>query len=341
MNVVEYCCPTCRGELQGDAQSYRCEACSRAYPILFGIPDFRIAPDPHADFEEDRRKAIQLIEQYPRTDFDGLLKYYWSITPATSASLASRYIRYARADIGRGRHVLSTIRHEAHVQLTGQTRLLDLGCATGGLLVAADDCEEPIGVDIALRWIIVARKRLEENGKAAQLVCCCAERLPFRAAQFDLITAVNVIEHARGQRDLIEEARRVVRPGGVFFGSTWNRLALAPEPHVRLWGVGWLPRRWMNGYVRQFRGISYDSIRLITAFGLRRLLRSTFSTRMRISLPTFSQQEQDGLSRSARRMIELYHAVRTWPLVKWLLLLFAPILQFVCFADRSAHDDHG
>src|SRR5260221_9951747 len=109
MNAVEYCCPTCRGELQGDAQAYRCDACSRTYPILFGIPDFRIAPDPHADFEEDRHKANQLIERYPHTDFDGLLEYYWSITPATPATLAKRYIRYARTGIARGRHVLSAI----------------------------------------------------------------------------------------------------------------------------------------------------------------------------------------------------------------------------------------
>jgi hypothetical protein len=79
----------------------------------------------------------------------------------------------------------------------------------------------------------------------------------------------------------------------------------------------------------------------VTTFELRRLIGRSFGARVRIGLPAFSEEEQDGLSRSARRMIALYHTARRWPIVRWLLLVIAPILQVVCFADQSVHNDQG
>src|SRR5205823_5562185 len=106
-------------------------------------------------------------------------------------------------------------------------RVLDLGTRTGGLLMAAaEHGHKTIGIDIAFRWLIIARKRLEEAGQSAQLVCCCAEFLPFRDRSFDVVLAENVLEHAAQQRQLIEETHRVLKPGGIFFATTWNRLAL-------------------------------------------------------------------------------------------------------------------
>ena len=109
-------------------------------------------------------------------------------------------------------------------------------------MAAAERAQKPVGIDIAFRWLIIARKRLEEAKLSAQLICCCAEFLPFRAETFSLVVAENLLEHTAQPQLCIEEAHRVLKPNGVFFASTWNRLALAPEPHVRLWGVGWLPR---------------------------------------------------------------------------------------------------
>jgi SAM-dependent methyltransferase len=50
-----------------------------------------------------------------------------------------------------------------------------------------------------------------------------ATALPFANASFDLVTAFEVIEHLTQWRDLLAEARRVLRPDGVFFVSTPNK----------------------------------------------------------------------------------------------------------------------
>ena len=69
-------------------------------------------------------------------------------------------------------------------------------------------------MDIAFRWLIVARKRLEEAGVSVPLVCACAEALPFRDGTFDTVVAslvfCSVPEPARG----LAEVKRVLRAGG-------------------------------------------------------------------------------------------------------------------------------
>ena len=138
----------------------------------------------------------------------------------------------------------------------GAGPLLDLGCGSGSFLSSVGGSgREVAGVDIALRWLIVARKRLDEEGLGhVPLACGCAERLPFADRGFAGVVAGDVIEHVADQAATLAEAHRVLRPGGRLFLASPNRFSLAPEPHVQVWGVGFLPRAWMAGYVRAVSG---------------------------------------------------------------------------------------
>ncbi len=71
-----FCCPQCRGPLSASSAAYRCSACPREYPIVYGIPDFRLYPDPYISFEAEYQKAGQLAEQAERLSFDALVRYY-------------------------------------------------------------------------------------------------------------------------------------------------------------------------------------------------------------------------------------------------------------------------
>src|SRR5205807_1562819 len=62
------------------------------------------------------------------------------------------------------------------------------------------------------------------------------------------------------------------RPGGLLFLATPNRYSLGLEPHVRLWGVGFLPRRLAETYVETVRKASYSHVRLLSARTLAGLL---------------------------------------------------------------------
>ncbi len=202
-------------------------------------------------------------------------------------------------------------------------------------MAAAEHGQKAIGIDIALRWLIIARKRLEEAGQSAQLVCGCAEFLPFRESSFHLVLAENVFEHTAQPQQCIKEAHRVLKRDGVFFTATWNRLALAPEPHVRLWGIGWLPLRRGKRYVKFRKGVSYDHVRLLSVFRLVRMVRRTPFRRCAILLPTFSAAELANVSPAQQLAIELYHRIQDLPLLRRLLRIFGPVLHLVCVRESQ------
>ena len=329
---LDYVCPACKGELERREGAYSCEPCQATYPVLVGIPDFRVFDDPYIDLEDDRSKAQRIAEEFDRTDFAGLIDFYWSITSHNHPHLVRRYVRHALTAVERGRETLALLEGSIPLRVSGpDRRCLEIGCGTGGFVVAShEQFGHVVGIDIAFRWLVVAKKRLQAAGASAQLVCCCAEELPFEDARFDLVVAGDVLEHTRTQRELIEEAHRSLRTNGVFLAATPNRFSLTPEPHVRVWGVGLLPRIFARRYVKWRTGIPYDHIRLVSRFELRRIVRRTAFRTCEIRLPTFGEGEQEGLSPRERRLIRLYHRLKDWPLVHQFLLVFGPVLQLVC-----------
>jgi SAM-dependent methyltransferase len=127
-----------------------------------------------------------------------------------------------------------------------------------------------------MRWLLVARKRLDEAGLARfRLVCGCAERLPIHDQSVGTMIAGDVIEHVRSQTEALAEAHRILVPGGRIFLASPNRYSLAPEPHVQVWGVGFLPRGWMTAYVRFWSGVDFRAIRTLGLREWRRLLRES------------------------------------------------------------------
>ena len=334
MDSAEYCCPRCKGTLSPVPEAYLCGACNARYPIVLGIPDFRVFPDPYISIEEDHQKGARIAERAADSNFRALVEYYWSITPEEPPEMARRFTAQALAAAERGRHLLDAQAEVRNRLARPGVRVLDLGTRTGGLLLAAAErCDKVVGIDIAFRWLIIARKRLEEAGLPAQFVCCCAEFLPFFEGAFDLVLAENVLEHTAQQQALIQEAHRVLKPAGVFFATTWNRLAFAPEPHVRLWGVGWLPSGLAKRYVKLRRGVSYDHVRLLSSSQLERMVGRTPFRRCAIDLPTFSPAELANVSAAQRRAVGLYHRIKDWPLFRGLLRILGPVLHLVCVRE--------
>jgi SAM-dependent methyltransferase/uncharacterized protein YbaR (Trm112 family) len=333
---LEYCCPRCKGSLEVSPSAYSCTPCRATYPIIADIPDFRLFSDPNREMREDRREAEQLAERSLTLDFEALVDHYWSTDfLSRNPGLVRNVNRHIFTAVPRSRRALAAIEEMLPNEVSGPSRsFLELGCGSGGFLVAARGRFGHVaGIDIALRWLVMARKRLEEQGVSAQLVCCCVEHLPFRPEQVDLAVAGDVIEHTAMQEELLAEAHRVLRDRGALFAATPNRLSLTKEPHVQLWGLGWLPRGLARRYVARVRGLSYDSIFLRSRFGLARLARRSPFRRFSIELPSFSIEEQEGLSPLKRRLMTVYNRVKDWPGVHSLLGLIGPVLQLVCIRD--------
>ncbi len=320
------CCPLCKGKLVSRTEGYFCGSCERRFPVVLGIPDFRVYPDPYISLEDDHRKGERLQAQADSLSFAELVRFYWHITPETPPDLKQRFIRHVLTDEKRAEGLLDQIPPPGE----GGASCLDVGCGTGAFLrVAPKRFETVIGCDIAFRWLVVARKRLEESGTPAHLLCCCADYLPFLSNSFDSVVGICLLEHVADSQAVVQECGRVLKPSGSCLTVSTNRYSLAPEPHVRIWGVGFLPRRWMPAYVRWRKGLAYDKIRLLSCFDLMRIFRRAGFGAVSLFLPRMNPAEWEALPWFERIGARGFSVVSRFALMKWPLLLVSPLLQVV------------
>ena len=320
-------CPACRAGVRQTDAVYVCTACSKRYPILEGVPDFRLFPDRFLSIADDRAKARRVIETAASLSTEALLDAYYALTPEMPAEEARRYGTRQQAEDRVGeltwREIEGNLTRPA-VPEHG-TPVLDVGCGTAGLVVAAARRGvAATGVDAALRRLIIARARLGEAGVAARLVCANAEHLPFPDKSFRVVAAVDLMEHVAEPAQVFGECRRVIAPRGMAYVAGNNRYSPVAEPHVRLWGVGWLPRALQGGYVRSLRGRAYDRVCLLSAGDALRAVREAGFRDAAVSpAPLFAEH----LGPWTERLVSIYNSLRTWRPARPLLRLCAPRIQ--------------
>ena len=332
---VEVICPNCRSELVERAGAFGCQRCGRVYPVVCGVPDFRLVPDPYIAIEPDRQKGKALWEAGRAHSYEEMLRHYYAITPEDPPDLAEHWTAHSLAEITIGRLLLHAAgltgeagepADERTAARSPQRTLLDVGCSTGARLMAARTAyARLIGVDVAFRWLVLGRIRLREAGIEAALICANAEHLPLADASADTVTASDVLEHVRHGRLAVREVARVLAPGGRAVWTTNNRFALLPEPHVKLWGVGWLPRSWQPRYVaRRRRDLLPYTIRLRSARELRRIFDDAGFSRVGIeAAPLVAPHISSAPVQAALRW---HNRARTWPVAAGVLKAVGPRL---------------
>ncbi len=322
-------CPHCIGTLETATGSYFCVRCETNFPSLDGIADLRIASDRYLDLASERTKARRLASIAATTNLTGLSSAYYAMTDDVDDRRRKRFLAHIRAAEERGEILADTLR--------ASDRVLEIGCGTGGLLLAAlrrgIDIE---GVDIASRWLVLARKRLQEGAGVAHvgsrnsnevLTAANAEALPWPDESFDCVVADSVIEHLANPCAVFAEWLRVVKPGGRLILWSPNRFSLATDPHVGLWAVGWLPRQFQASLVRARRRCPWP-IQLRTAIESARLARHAGWTVRRA-------EPSPAPSRSVA-CHHLYERARKLPLARNLLLRFGPLWQIIAEREVTA-----
>lgn len=321
-----FVCPRCRGVLAAEPDAWLCAACAVRYPIVAGIPDFRVAPDPWIGLEEDRAKAVRVERAAAGLDFEGAVRAYWELTPSTPSAQAERFIHHVLHARDRTAQWLASLGGDADAA-HGDGWWLDAGCGTADLAAAAGPRARVVGIDVALRWLVVARRRLEEERVPIRLVAANAERMPFPDRAFDRVFSLGMVEHCADSAAFFEEAHRVLRPDGVIRLRTANRFSLLPEPHVGVWGVGFLPRSWADPYVRWRNGERYLHHHPDDARGLRRMLRRSGFRNVRVEAAPMLAAEIGRQSPAAQRLGAWYERARSTPLVRPLLSVISPLLE--------------
>ena len=144
-----------------------------------------------------------------------------------------------------------------------RSRVLDVGCGDGlaaGAFLQERGCDY-VGADVSENAV----REASDNGFRASLIDDAAS-LPFADNEFDAVVSMEVIEHLLYPLNAVQEALRVLKPGGILLLTTpnttywrlrldmlllgkWNPLGddLAVEqpwrdPHIRFFTTGSLSR---------------------------------------------------------------------------------------------------
>ena len=139
------------------------------------------------------------------------------------------YDEYARIQdrhwwfIGRRRIVQTVLEQTLPDQGNEIRRILDVGCGTGTNLGVLQRFGAVEGVDAERAAVEFCHRRGQRSVRLAP-----ASSLPYPDRSFDLVTLLDVIEHVEDDQVVLDEAWRVLVPGG--------RLLVTVPAYMWMWG---------------------------------------------------------------------------------------------------------
>jgi 2-polyprenyl-6-hydroxyphenyl methylase/3-demethylubiquinone-9 3-methyltransferase len=124
-------------------------------------------------------------------------------------------------------------------------RMLDIGCG-GGILSEplARLGAQMVGADPSAENIAAAAAHAEQSGVAIDYRATTAEELAAAHERFDVVLAMEVVEHVADVKSFVATCASMVKPGGLMIAATLNRtlksfaLAIVGAEYV----LRWLPR---------------------------------------------------------------------------------------------------
>jgi ubiquinone/menaquinone biosynthesis C-methylase UbiE len=109
-------------------------------------------------------------------------------------------------------------------------RMLDIGSGSGVILDAAKaQGWEPLGLEVSAPAVEHTRK------KGLEVFHGTLEEATYPGEHFDLVTASEILEHVPDPQETLNEIARILRPGGMFWGTTPS----ATGTSFRLLGIDW------------------------------------------------------------------------------------------------------
>ena len=104
--------------------------------------------------------------------------------------------------------------------------VLEVGCGAGvDLARFARGGADVTGVDLTESAIQLARANFEQQGLSGLFEIADGERLPFLDDTFDFVYAHGVVQYTANPLQLVNECRRVLKPGGQALFQVYNRVS--------------------------------------------------------------------------------------------------------------------
>jgi|APSaa5957512535_1039671.scaffolds.fasta_scaffold49792_2 ubiquinone/menaquinone biosynthesis C-methylase UbiE len=109
------------------------------------------------------------------------------------------------------------LKNLSHVKLENKS-LLDIGCFTGGRLIAWSEnykLKKIFGIDINPIFKKAGEEFAKEKNIDAEFETGVGEKLPYMDSSFDFVVSTDTFEHVQNLELSIDECFRVLKPGGM------------------------------------------------------------------------------------------------------------------------------
>jgi SAM-dependent methyltransferase len=319
-------CPKCKDVLVEREDGVECRSCTIFYRSVGGILDLRHPPD-CADYETDRADALSILKSGERLSLEELVNCYHTRHGRGSEKVIRLRTRQAMSQPPRLR---KEIRGWLQRCVTSNGTFLDVGCGTGGLLAAAAaEGRTGIGIDLSLTKLVVARRMIVEWGGEPVLAAALGEELPLADDSVSSVVSLDVIEHVDDRVRYLREIDRVAGRGGHVAFATPNRYSLTAEPHLFIWGVGWLPRALQRRYVKWRTGRDYNFTCLLSTGEAAKLLRQNTRFQFEILVPLVPEEEISYFPPARAALARLYNHLAPLRWLRWVFLRIGPFFRIV------------
>ena len=190
----------------------------RAFPKLLRDAPRTVRRMRKRDFKDLPDIDLSGYPAYYRRNFHWQTDGYFSQHSAAIYDLGVEMLFRGTADVMR-RQIIPPISRFLRASGQSDARVLDVACGTGrtlSQLAATHPAMRFYGVDLSPYYIKAAHKLLADVGQVS-LIVENAEELPYIDGYFDVVTSVYLFHELprRARRRVLDEALRVLRPGGL------------------------------------------------------------------------------------------------------------------------------
>ena len=304
-------CPRCRRALvpiwEGELQCTR-RSRPHTYPIVAGIPDLRATLAADITVARERADARVLAELLAHATPDGDSLSEDVLLLARGADAAEESATFGGAS--RNSDEVLNDWQELDRFIPDPRMVLDVGCRSGALLeAAARRWPVCVGVDGSLRRLVLARHRLKQAGVRARLVCANVDALPFADGIFDRVISEWVLELSPRKERALREWNRMLSDHGRLWISTSNRWSVSRDPQLGIPALSWLPMQLVDLWAK-WHGLTFPQRALVGTKRLRRLLRETGFSRVRLGKPVADESTRQSKGTNGRKSLSDLALVR-------------------------------